>query len=101
VLKLVLAPMLLFAMGFLPGLFISAHTSPWRFRAVVCVVLFSPIVVLILLRYIEAVDPDTVSALFVFLPRAIELPLLGFLVGYGLHTLLSVGQATESSSWLR
>jgi hypothetical protein len=98
VLKIVVAPMLLFAIGFLPGLFASASMSPWSIRAVVCAVLFSPIAALILLRYFEAVDPDSVSALFLFLPRAIELPLLGLLVGYGLHTLLTVGQATGRGS---
>ena len=93
-LKLVVAPMLFFLIGFVPGLIMSASTSPWWVRAVVCAVLFSPIVALILLRYFEEIDPETVSALFLFLPRAIKLPLLGLLVGYGLHTLLTVGQAT-------
>ncbi len=92
--------MLLFAIGFLPGLFISAHTSPWRFRAVVFAVLLSPIAALILLRYFEAIDPEAVSLVSMLLPRAIKLPLLGLLVGYGLHTLLTVGQAADGRSWL-
>jgi len=93
VLKVVVAPILLFVMGFLPGLIFSTMTSPWRARAAVFAVLLSPIGALILLRYFEAVDPDTVSAVLLFLPRAIELPLVGLLFGYGLHTLLTVGQA--------
>ena len=92
-LRLVLGPVVLFAIGFLPGLLMSSRTSPWRSRALVFAVLFSPIAALIVLRYFEAVDEETVSVLFL-LPRAIKLPLLGLLVGYGLHTLLTVGQAT-------
>ena len=57
------APILLFALGFVPGLIMSAVTSPWWVRAVVYAVLLSPIAALILLLYFEAVDSDTVSAL--------------------------------------
>jgi len=92
-LKVVIAPILLFVFGFLPGLFASAVTTPWRARAVVCAVLWSPIIALILLGYFGVVDPDTLSGLFVFLPRALWLPLLGILVGFGLHTLLTIGRA--------
>jgi hypothetical protein len=91
------APWLLFAFGFFPGLYASAIMSPWGVRAVGCAVLFSPIVALILLRYFEAVEPETVSIVFGLLPRAAKLPLVGLLVGYGLHTLLTVGQATGRS----
>jgi hypothetical protein len=48
---------------------------------------------LVLLRYFEAIDPGTLSALTLLLPRAIKYPLLGIVVGYGLHTLLTVGRA--------
>lgn len=92
-LKVVVAPVLMFAIGFLLGLFASASVSPWRDRAFVCAVLWSPVAVLILLRYFGAVEPDALSGLFAVLPRAIELPLAGILVGFGLHTLLTVGQA--------
>ena len=47
----VVAPLLLFACGFFPGLYASAIMSPLRFRAVGRAVLFSPIAALILLRY--------------------------------------------------
>jgi len=70
--------------------------SPWWVRAIGCAVLWSPIAVLILLRYLEAIDPDTISGILFFTPRAIELPLLGLLVGYALVTLLTVGQAGRS-----
>jgi hypothetical protein len=53
---------------------------------------------LILRRYFEAVDSTTVSALSVLLPRAIKPPLFDLLVGYGLHTLLTTGQAAAPSS---
>ena len=78
----------------------SRRQSQARVASISCVfaVLLSPIAALILLRYFEAVDSDTVSALSVLLPWAIKLPLLGLLVGYGLHTLLTVGQAADPSS---
>jgi uncharacterized membrane protein YoaK (UPF0700 family) len=94
VLKVVGPPILFFLMGFLLGLFASARISPWSIRAVVCVVLLSPVAALFLLRYFEDFDPDAVSALFLVLPQAIELPLFGLLIGYGLYTLLTVGQAS-------
>ena len=98
-LKVVVAPMLFFLIGFVPGLIMSASTSPWWVRAVVCAVLFSPIVALVFLRYFfEESDLAAVSVLFVgVLPRAIKLPLLGILLGYGLYTLLTVGQAGNRS----
>ena len=98
-LKVVGGPVLLF-FGFVAGLIASSVMRPWRACAVVLAVLLSPIVVLIILQYSKVLAPDTVSTLSMLLPRTIELPLLGILVGRGLHTPLTVGQAS-GSSWGR
>ncbi len=91
-----MAIIVLFLMGFLLGLVFSALMSPWSFRATTCLVLWAPLAVLILLQYLEAIDPDTISTISVLTPRAIKYPLLGILIGYALVTVLTVGQARRS-----
>jgi len=51
---------------------------------------------LILLRYLEEIDPYTIATIALLTPRALKYPLLGILVGYALVTLLTVGQARRS-----
>jgi len=86
----------LFLIGLLTGLVSSAIMSPWWVRAIGCAVLWSPIAVLILLRYLEEIDPYTIATIALLTPRALKYPLLGILVGYALVTLLTVGQARRS-----
>jgi len=62
-----------------------------------CLVLWAPLAVLILLQYLQAIDPDTISTISVLTLRAFKYPLLGILVGYALVTVLTVGQARRSS----
>jgi len=55
----------------------------------VAAVLWLPIVALLLLQYTEVIAPDTLFILSSLMPRVIEYPMLGFLVGYSLETLLA------------
>jgi hypothetical protein len=63
-----------------------------QFRVTMAVVLWLPIVVLLLLQYTEVIEPGKLGTIFVFIPRAIKLPLLGILVGFGLLALLTASR---------
>jgi uncharacterized membrane protein YgaE (UPF0421/DUF939 family) len=86
-----LAPIFLFLMGFLFGL-VFCVLMDHQFRVTMAVVLWLPIVVLLLLQYTEVIEPGTLGTIFVFIPRAIKLPLLGILVGFGLLALLTASR---------
>lgn len=93
----VIVPIIVFfTVGFLLGLVFAAGMSPWRFRATTCLVLWAPLAVLWGLQYLEVIEPDTISTIALFTPRAIKYPIMGILVGYALVTLLTAGQASRS-----
>jgi hypothetical protein len=43
-------------------------------------------------QYTEVIEPGTLGTIFVFIPRAIKLLLLGILVGFGLLALLTASR---------
>lgn len=88
---LFLAPIFLFLVGFLLGLVYCAHMDH-QFRVTTAVVLWLPIAVLLLLQYTEVIEPGTLGTISFFIPRAIKLPLLGILVGFGLLALLTASR---------
>jgi hypothetical protein len=77
------------------GYVMSNVMWPWGAKAVVGTVLWLPIAALLLLQYTEVIEPDTLSLFAAFMPRVIKFPLLGFLVGYSIETVLA---ATRSRS---
>jgi len=79
---ILLAPVLFFLVGFLSGYLASRALWLWITRLIFGVVLWTPIAALLLLQYTEVIDPDTLRLIAALLPRVIELPVLGFLVGY-------------------
>lgn len=87
---ILLAPVLFFLVGFLFGYLASRALWLWITRLIVGVVLWTPIAALLLLQYTEVIDPDTLLLIAALLPRVIELPVLGFLVGYSLTTFYAI-----------
>ena len=84
------APILFFLLGYLFGYLMSRAIWLWPTRLIVGAVLWTPIAALLLLQRTGVIAPDTLSSVLAFLPRAIELPMIGFLVGYSITTVVAV-----------
>ncbi len=90
----VLAPIFLFLVGFFFGYVMSRIVNPdvsgWLFKVFVTAIVWLPIVSLLVLQYTEVIAPDTLSLLFTGVPRVIKYPVLGWLIGYSLETVLAL-----------
>ncbi len=85
----ILAPIFLFLVGFLFGYAMSTVVVGLGAKIFVAAVLWLPFAAVLLLQYTEVIAPDTFSLFLAFLLRVIEYPMLGFLVGCSLETVLA------------